>query len=116
MDWVVDLFNMILSGFQAVVDFISKDVFELFRQMGEFLYSFVEMCFYDVLNFCCSALDYILNLVFGQIDLTGPILDSWISMTTETREALVFFRIPQILIIYFSALSLRVLRMLIPFL
>lgn len=115
MDWVVDLFNMILSGFQAVVDFISKDVFELFRQMGEFLYSFIEMCFYDILNFCCIALTYIIDLVFGDIDLTGPILDSWTSLTTEVREALVFFRIPQIVIIYFSALSLRVLRMLIPF-
>lgn len=115
MDWVIDLFNMILSGFQAVVDFFQTDVFELFRQMGEFLYSFLEMCFYDILNFCCTILTTLLDTLFGSVDFTGPIMTSWLNLTTEAREALVFFRIPQIMIIYASALTLRVVRMLIPF-
>lgn len=115
MGWVVDLFNMILSGFQAVVDFFVVDVFELFRQMGEFLYSFLGMLFYDTLTFCCTVLNELFNIVFGQVNFSGPIESSWSNLTGEAREALVFFRIPQMFVIYSGALVLRVLRMLIPF-
>jgi hypothetical protein len=115
MDWVVDLFNMILSGFQAVVDFFSTDVYEIFRQFGEFLFSFVEMCFNEVLSFCCFVMSELLGALFGAINFSGPIESAWQSLTSEAREALVFFRIPTVMVIYFSALSIRLIRLLIPF-
>lgn len=116
MKWVVDLFNMILSGFQYIVDFITKDVFEVFRQFGEFCYSFLEMCFYDVCYFCTALLQTIFDALFGTTDFAATILSSWVSMNTEIRDALVFFRVPDCVVILGSALAFRFILRLIPFL
>lgn len=116
MKWVVDLFNMILSGFQYIVDFITKDVFEVFRQFGEFCYSFLEMCFYDVCYFCITLLQTIFDALFGSVDFSGNILSSWLSMNSEVRDALVFFRIPECIAILGTALAFRLILRLIPFL
>lgn len=115
MQWVVDLFNMILAGFQYIVDFFTEDIFELLRQFGEYVYSFLEMCFYDALHYCCVILRLLLDTLFGSVDFSAQVISSWGNLSPEVRQAAVFFRIPQILVIYASALTLRVVRMLIPF-
>lgn len=116
MEWVVDLFNMILSGFQAIVDFFALGIFELFRQMGEFLYSFLEMGFWDVCTLCVQVLSWQFETLFGVLNFSGPIESAWMSLSAETREALVFFRIPNALLVYFGALSIKLAKKFIPFL
>lgn len=115
MEWIVDFFDMILSGFQAVADFITMGVFELFRLFGEFLYSFLKMGLYDYLALCCGVIAFLYPLVFGELNLVGPILDSWTSLNPEIKLALVFFRVPQIVNIYFAALAFRLIRSIVPF-
>lgn len=116
MQWIIDFFNLILSGFQYVLDFITEGVFELLRQFGEFLYSFVEMVFYDQLHYGCQLSIFLLNTLFGDIDFSGPILSAWNSLPLDIREFLVFFRLPQIVSILISAFTLRLVRTNIPFL
>lgn len=88
---------------------------ELFKNFGEYLYSFLELGFYDVMTFCCNILSQLMTLVFGSANFSGPIENAWNALSPEARSAAVFFRIPTIVGIYASALSIRLLRLLIPF-
>ncbi|MDD3472383.1 MAG: hypothetical protein PHS86_06340 [Syntrophaceae bacterium] len=116
MEWVVDLFELILSGFQAVINFFANGIYELFRQMGEFLYSFLEMGFWDVCTLGVTLLSWQFETIFGVLNYSNWINDAWLALTPEAREALVFFRIPNALMILMSALSVRLAKKFIPFL
>ncbi|PKN40509.1 MAG: hypothetical protein CVU60_15290 [Deltaproteobacteria bacterium HGW-Deltaproteobacteria-18] len=115
MDWVVNLFNMILSGFQEVINFFTEDIFALIIKLGDFLYSFLEMLFYDCLYYCIITLQYLIDIFLQNVDLADSVNTQWTYLSAEHRAAAVFFRLPQIMTIFVSAMSVRLLRALIPF-
>lgn len=115
MEWISTLYSLLLQGFQNIADFLSTGIFDFFYSFVDYVYSFLEMLLYDVGRFLVNIVQWLFNLIFGGFNFSGPVQTAWSNLSPETRSALVFFRIPEVVVIYTSALTVRLIRSLIPF-
>ncbi|GAB1411223.1 hypothetical protein MASR1M90_23770 [Desulfovibrionales bacterium] len=115
MEWISTLYSLILQGFQNIANFLSSGLFDFFHSLVDYVYSFLEMTLYDIGRFLINIVQWLFNLIFGGLNFVGPVHTAWSNLSPEIRSSLVFFRIPEVVVIYTSALTVRLIRSLIPF-
>lgn len=117
-EFFVSFFQMIFDGIQHILDFLSSGIYKLLKQLVLYYIEVTATVFFIKLKFAAEIMGELWDKYFSQHmgDFAIEASRAWGRLPPEIKQAVSFFKIPDCVNILLSALSLRILRILIPFL
>lgn len=116
-EFFVSFFQMIFDGIQHILDFLSSGIYKLLKQLVLYYIEVTATIFFIKLKFAVEVVGEIWEKYFSH-DMSGFTVEAsraWSKLPIEIKQAVSFFKIPDCVNILLSALSLRIVRIFIPF-
>lgn len=117
IEWLISFFNMIFEGIQHILNFLSSGIYDLLKQLVLYYVEVTVTIFFVKLKFATEIIIEIWDKYFSQ-DMGGFASEAskaWMRLPVEARDVLAFFKIPDCIQVLLAALSLRIIRIFIPF-